>query len=208
MDGLDGLNDRLGGGLERRNRNKRNKEIEKPKKRIRKLSTLSLRSRSDNSSDSESRDSQGQSDTDSDMDDSVFKDDSSTDKDHQPIRIDHSKHNGYGHMTNGHSEHNNHGEHIHHIMSNGKKEHEQMSKMSSKNREIFEKLDKLVKQPGIKDFVFGQSLSELELNEDNMEEIISRCRHLQVETIRFTRWRQMDMLEDFIKSQNGSFEAK
>ena len=58
------------------------------------------------------------------------------------------------------------------------------------------------------DFVFGQSLSELELNEDNMEEIISRCRHLQVETIRFTRWRQMDMLEDFIKSQNGSFEAK
>ena len=43
MDGLDGLNDRLGGGLERRNRNKRNKEIEKPKKRIRKLSTLSLR---------------------------------------------------------------------------------------------------------------------------------------------------------------------
>ena len=38
--------------------------------------------------------------------------------------------------------------------------------------------------------------------------IISRCRHLQVETIRFTRWRQMDMLEDFIKSQNGSFEAK
>ena len=58
------------------------------------------------------------------------------------------------------------------------------------------------------DFVFGQSLSDLELNEDNMEEIISRCRHLQVETIRFTRWRQMDMLEDFIKSQNGSFEAK
>ena len=136
-----------------------------------------------------------------------------------------------------------------------------MSKMSSKNREIFEKLDKLVKQPGIsklysrtivwstekfqnffwflensrsiekcwhgvppvgrpwthikesnnifsEDFVFGQSLSDLELNEDNMEEIISRCRHLQVETIRFTRWRQMDMLEDFIKSQNGSFEAK
>ena len=111
-----------------------------------------FRSRSDNSSDSESRDSQGQSDTDSDMDDSVFKDDSSTDKDHQPIRIDHSKHNGYGHMTNGHSEHNNHGEHNHHIMSNGKKEHEQLSKMSSKNREIFEKLDKLVKQPGISKF--------------------------------------------------------
>ena len=32
------------------------------------------------------------------------------------------------------------------------KEHEQMSKMSSKNREIFEKLDKLVKQPGISKF--------------------------------------------------------
>lgn len=208
MDGLDGLNDRLGGGLERRNRNKRNKEIEKPKKRIRKLSTLSLRSRSDNSSDSESRDSQGQSETDSDMDDSVFKDDSPTDNDHQPLRIDHSKHNGYGHMTNGHSEHNNRGEHNHHMMSNGKKEREHMSKMSSKNREIFEKLDKLVKQPGIKDFVFGQSLSDLELNEDNMEEIISRCRQLQVETIRFTRWRLMDMLEDFIKSQIGSFEAK
>ena len=58
------------------------------------------------------------------------------------------------------------------------------------------------------DFVFGQSLSDLELNEDNMEEIISRCRQLQVETIRFTRWRQMDMLEGFIKSQNGSFETK
>jgi len=170
------------------------------------ITIIVFRSRSDNSSDSESRDSQGQSDTDSDMDDSVFKDDSPTDKDHQPIRIDHSKLNGYGHMTNGHSEHN--GEHNHNMLSNGKKEHEQLSKMSSKNREIFEKLFKLVKQPGIKDFVFGQSLSDLELNEDNMEEIIARCRQLQVETIRFTRWRQMDMLEDFIKSQNGSFETK
>ena len=86
------------------------------------------------------------------MDDSVFKDDSPTDKDHQPIRIDHSKLNGYGHMTNGHSEHNNHGEHNHHMMSNGKKEHEQLSKMSSKNREIFEKLFTFVKQPGISKF--------------------------------------------------------
>ena len=60
----------------------------------------------------------------------------------------------------------------------------------------------------LEDLVFGQSLSDLELNEDNMEEIIARCRQLQVETIRFTRWRQMDMLEDFIKSQNGSFETK
>ena len=60
----------------------------------------------------------------------------------------------------------------------------------------------------LEDFVFVGSLTELELNDDNMEEIISRCRQLQVETIRFTRWRQMDILEDFIKSLNGSLEAK
>ena len=89
------------------------------------------------------------------MDDSVFKDDSSSDKDHQPVRIDHSKHNGYGHITNGHSEHNSHGEH-NHVMTNGKtNEHEQMSKMSSKNREIFEKLVKMIKQPGISEYFVG-----------------------------------------------------